>query len=106
MKAGPLPSLPRSVSTSRQFIVYGTDAPVRGAVCDAGERTKATLLALLQQPDQWKTPIVVNAQYPQANLPDAPRAALYFNQTGFGLKIQLDLVIRSDERGPAVEREL
>ena len=106
VKAGPLPSLPRSVSTSRQFIVYGTDAPVRGAVCDAGERTKATLLALLQQPDQWRTPIVVNAQYPQANLPDTPRVALYFNQTGFGLKIQLDLVIGSDVSGPAVEREL
>ena len=104
--AGPLPALPRSVSASRQFIVYGTDAPVRGALCNAGERTKATLLALLQQPDHWKTPIVVNAQYPQANLPDAPRVALYFNQTGFGLKLQLDLVIGSDVSGPAVEREL
>jgi hypothetical protein len=105
-EAGPLPPLPRSVSTSRQFIIYGTDAPVRGALCNAGERTKATLLALLQQPDHWKTPIVVNAHYPQANLPDAPRVALYFNQTGFGLKIQLDLMIEPDLSGPAVEREL
>jgi hypothetical protein len=32
-EAGPLPPLPRSVSTSRQFIIYGTDAPVRGALC-------------------------------------------------------------------------
>ncbi|MEP6685444.1 MAG: hypothetical protein ABJB22_01595 [Verrucomicrobiota bacterium] len=104
--AGPLPPLPRSVSASRQFIVYGTDVPVRGALCNAGERTKATLLALLQQPDQWKTPIVINAQYPQSNLPDVPRVALYFNQTGFGLKLQLDLVIGPDVSGPAVEREL
>jgi hypothetical protein len=104
--AGPLPSLPRSVSASRQFIVYGTDAPVRGVLCNAGERAKAALLVLLQQPDHWKTPIVVNAQYPQANLPDAPRVALYFNQTGFGLKLQLDLVIGPDVSGPAVEREL
>jgi hypothetical protein len=105
-EAGPLPALPRSVSASRQFIVYGIDVPVRGALCDAGERTKTTLLALLQQPDRWTTPIVVNAQYPQANLPDAPRVALYFNQTGFGLKLQLDLVIGSDVSGPALEREL
>ncbi len=104
--AGPLPPLPRSVSPSHQFIVYGTDAPVRGALCNAGERTKATLLALLQQPDHWKTPIIVNAQYPLANLPDVPRIALYFNQTGFGLKLQLDLVIGPDINGPAVEREL
>ena len=83
-----------------------TDPPVRGALCNAGERTKATLLALLQQPDHWKTPIVVSAQYPQANLPDAPRVALYFNQTGFGLKLQLDLMIEPDLSGPAVEREL
>ncbi len=104
--AGPLPSLPRSVSTSRQFIVYGIDVPVRGALCAAGERAKAALLGLLQQPDHWATPIVVNAQYPMANLPDVPRLALYFNQTGFGLKLQLDLVIGPDVSGPAVEREL
>jgi hypothetical protein len=48
-------------------------------------------------------PIVVNVQYPRANLPNAPRVALYFNQTGFGLKIQLDLVIGSDVSGSAVE---
>ena len=42
------------------------------------------------------TPIVIHAQYPQANLPEIPRAVLNLSQTGFGLKIQLDLTITSD----------
>jgi len=98
--------LGRSVSPSRQFIVYGANDPLRGAVCELAERTKANLLALLRQPDRWKTPIVVNLQSPQANLPEIPPAALRFSQTGFGLKLQLDLTITQNVDGALVEREL
>ena len=101
-----LPPLERSVSTSRQFIVYNTDARVRAVLCNVAERTKSTLLTLLQQPDQWKTPILVNAQPPQANLPELPSAALNLSQTGFGLKLQLDLTIGADLDAAAIEREL
>jgi hypothetical protein len=83
--------LPRSVSTSRQFIVLGPDAALRGKICGLAEQTKKSLLTLLQQADEWKTPVVVNAQRPQANLPEARPAELNFSQTGFGLKLQLDL---------------
>jgi hypothetical protein len=100
----PLPE--RSVSSSRQFVVHGPDGGLRGAICDLAERTKKDALGLLQQPDQWKTPIVINAQYPQANLPEAPAARLNFSQTGFGLKFQLDLSIAPDADAHAVEREL
>ena len=101
-----LPQLERSVSTSRQFIVYSSDVRVRAALCDVAERTKSTVLALLQQSDQWKTPIVVNAQPPQSNLPELPVAALNVSQTGFGLKLQLDLTIGADLDAPEIEREL
>ncbi len=67
---------------------------------------KSTLLGLLRENDDWKTPIVINAQYPQANLPEIPRAALNVSQTGFGLKLQLDLKIAGDVNGLAIEREL
>lgn len=97
---------PRSVSTSRQFIVFAPDAPLRGAVCDVAERTKSNCLTLLRQPDRWKVPILVNLQFPQANLPDIPAAGLQLSQTGFGLKIQLDLLVTPDFSGPAVERDL
>ena len=96
----------RSVSTSRQFIVYGPDVRLRGAICEIGERVKKETLALLRQPDGWKTPIVVNAQPAQASLPELAAARMNFSQTGFGLKLQLDLSIGSDLSAPAIEREL
>ncbi|CAN5504442.1 hypothetical protein BH18VER1_BH18VER1_19210 [soil metagenome] len=101
--AAPLPS---SVSSSRQLIVYGSEASLRGGICDLGERTKRTLLAVLQQRDEWKTPIVVHAQRRPANLPDVPAAKLNVSQTGFGLKLQLQLTFDPDATRDLVQREL
>jgi hypothetical protein len=99
-------TLARTVSPSRQFIIYGANANLRGAVSELAEQTKANLLALLRQPDGWKTPIVVNLQSAQANLPEIPPAALRFSQTGFGLKLQFDLTIGENIDATLVEREL
>jgi hypothetical protein len=99
-------SLERTVSTSRQFIVYGGDLALRGAISHLAEETKANLLAFVARSDAWETPIVVNLQFPQANLPEIPPAALHFSQTGAGLKLQLDLTIAADFQSAAVEREL
>jgi len=102
-----LSALPEhSLSTSRQFVVYGPELRLRGAICDLAERTKRDLLQLIDQRDDWVTPIVINLEFPQANLPDAPRAALNFSQTGAGLKLQLDLTINSDATHPRIRREL
>ena len=98
--------LARSVSPSRQFIIYAPSAALRGAVSELAEQTKANLLALLRRPDRWKTPIVVNLQSAQANLPEFPPAALRFSQTGFGLKLQLDLTIGESIDAALVELEL
>src|SRR6266550_8303417 len=98
--------LERSVSTSRQFIVYGANVPLRGAVADLAEQTKANLLRVLQQRDDWKTPIVINLQFPQANLPEIPPTELHFSQTGFGLKLQLDLTMADAANVLAIQREL
>lgn len=102
----PFSPIERSVSTSRQFFVYGVNAQLRGTIADAAEQVKANTLAIMGQPDNWKTPIVINLQFPQANIPDVPDAALYFSQTGAGLKLQLDLVITGDLRAPRIQREL
>jgi hypothetical protein len=102
----PAATLARSMSPSRQFIIYGANARLRGAVSELAEQTKANLLALLRQPDGWKTPIVVNLQSAQANLPEIPPAALRFSQTGFGLKLQFDLTIGENIDATLVEREL
>src|SRR5438477_12633995 len=96
----------RTVSPSQQFVIYGASAALRGAVSELAEQTKSNLLALLRQPDRWKTPIVINLQPEQANLPEIPSAALRFSQTGFGLKLQLDLTIGESIDAVLVEREL
>ena len=74
----------RSVSPSHQFIIYGADVVLRGAVSNLAEQTKTNLLALLRQRDAWKIPVVINLQPQQANLPEIPPAELHFSQTGFG----------------------
>lgn len=95
-----------STSTSREFIVYGTDVRARGAICDLAERTKADLLQALGQHDNWKTPLVINLDFPQANLPELVPARFDFSQTGAGLKLQLNLLVSNDLQGPEVQREL
>ena len=99
-------TLARTVSPSRQFIIYGANATLRGAASELAEQTKANLLALLRQRDGWKTPIVINLRSAQANLPEIPPAALRFSQTGFGLKLQFDLTIGQNIDATLVEREL
>ncbi|MEO8045260.1 MAG: hypothetical protein ABI674_10180 [Spartobacteria bacterium] len=104
--SAPAAGKPRSISTSRQFIVYGADVRVRGAMCDLAERTKSNLLRILGQRDSWRTPLIVNLDYPRANFPDAPIAQFDVSQLGFGLKLQLNLLLTRDMKGRAVQREL
>src|SRR4029078_5354635 len=82
-----------STSPSRQFVIYGADAKIRGAISGLAEQSKSNLLSLLRQRDDWKTPIVINLQPTQSNLPEIPPADLRFSQTGFGIKLQLDLTL-------------
>ncbi|HEY4258066.1 MAG TPA: hypothetical protein VGM66_12700 [Candidatus Udaeobacter sp.] len=99
-------TLERSVSQSRQFVIFGADAQLRGAVSDLAERTKVDFLALLRQRDNWIVPVVVNLHPHQANLPEIPPADLRFSQTGFGLKLQVDLTISKNLDASLIEREL
>ena len=102
----PAAPLERSISPSRQFIVFGGNRILRSAVSDAAERVKSKLLALLQSRDQWSVPILLNLQRPQANAPEVPAVLLNFSQTGAGLKIQLDLLVDRDFQPPVLQREV
>src|SRR4051812_30848891 len=95
-----------TTSPSRQFVIYGADAKLRGAISGLAEQTKTNLLGLLRQRDNWKTPVVVNLQSQQSNLPELPPADLRFSQTGFGIKLQLDLTISKNVDVSLVERQL
>lgn len=79
---------------------------LRGAMSDLAERTKADLLQVLGGRDEWKTSLVVNLDFPQANLPELLPARFDFSQTGAGLKLQLNLLVSSDLQGGEVRREL
>jgi hypothetical protein len=96
----------RSVSPSGQFVIYGLDARLRGAISELAESTKANVLALLRRSDAWRTPLIINLQLRRANWPEVPLTALRFSQTGFGLKLQLNLVVDPSLDGAEVEREL
>jgi hypothetical protein len=96
----------RSVSPSHQFIIYGADVVLRGAVSNLAEQTKTNLLALLRQRDGWKIAVVINLQPQQANLPEIAPAELHFSQTGSGPKLQLDLTVSQDLDASLMEREL
>ena len=95
-----------STSPSRQFVIYGANAKVRGAISALAEQTKTNLLGLTRQRDNWKTPVVVNLQSQQSNLPELPPADLRFSQTGFGIKLQLDLTLSKNVDVSLVERQL
>jgi len=95
-----------STSPSRQFVIYGGDAKLRGAISGLAEQTKTNLLGLLRQRDDWKTPVIVNLQSKQSNLPELPAADLRFSQTGFGIKLQLDLTLSKSIDVSLIEREL
>ena len=99
-------ALQRSVSTSRQFLIYGPDPRLRGAISDLAEQTKKSVIDILGIRDDWKLPIVLKAEPAQANLPEVPETDLRFSQTGSGLKIQLDLSIGPTPNRDAIRREL
>lgn len=95
-----------SVSPSRQFVIYGGDAALRGTISELAEQTKTNLLALLRLRDEWKKAVIINLQPQQANLPEIPPTDLRVSQTGFGVKLQLDLVVGQNLDGSLIERQL
>src|SRR5262249_1246776 len=95
-----------SISPSRQFAIYGADAALRGTISELAEQTKTNLLALLRQRDEWRIAVVINLSLQQANLPDIAPADLRISQTGFGVKLQLDLTVGQNLDGSFIDRQL
>jgi hypothetical protein len=95
-----------SVSPSREFVIYGADAVLRGTISELAEQTKANLLALLRQRDEWTIAVVINLRLQPANLPEILPADLRVTQTGFGVKLQLDLTLGQNLDGSSIERQL
>ncbi|HEY7220016.1 MAG TPA: hypothetical protein VH985_16635 [Candidatus Binatia bacterium] len=70
------------------------------------EKSKAHLLSFLQLRDGWKTPLIVNLEDPQANFPEGQSPSFDVSQLGYGLKLQLNLVVTRDLQPDDTRREL
>jgi hypothetical protein len=99
-------SVDRSVSPSGEFVIYGSDRPMRAAVSERAEQIKSNLLALLRRRDDWQSPIVINLEAPQTNLPELPPTALRVTRNEAGLKLQLDLIVSEQTKNPDIEVEI
>ncbi len=99
--ASPVEAAPlaRTLSTSRQFAVYGDEALSRSAAAAVAEDTKAAFLRALGLRDEWKAAVVVALRRPSAAAPGASPRMLTVGQTGQGLKVQLELLTGEAGRG-------
>ena len=95
--------LEHGISPSR---IRGLRGGREGARGDISPRTDKNHLRAKRQRDDWKTPVLVNLQQQQSNVPEIPPADLRFSQTGFGIKPVTDLTISENVDVSLVEREL
>jgi hypothetical protein len=87
----------RSVSRSRQFIVYCPDVALRVAVTGYVETLKASLLETLGLGDHWKLPIVVNLKRPTTEELGRELTRVRLFNTEEGSKVQIDVALREDQ---------
>jgi hypothetical protein len=85
--------MPRSKSSSGQFVVYHHDSAVRGSLIRGSEALKEEWLKLLAQRDHWDRPIII---YP--GVPDRPTTVsnysnLRINTTPGGLQFEVRVII-------------
>ncbi len=83
---------PRSVSSSKQFVIYCTDPKLRTATAVHAEGIKREFLSTLRDTkDSWKTPIIIQFG-PPPNVKRPPRSKIGIFEGDDGQnKIQLDI---------------
>jgi hypothetical protein len=84
----------RTISNSKQFVVFCADSRLRGQVASFVEDVKADTLRLLGEPDRWKIPVVINFE-PASQTAKAP-VVLWLQETMQGPKIEIDVQIGDD----------
>jgi hypothetical protein len=88
----------RSVSRSRQFIVYSEDPNARAAIAMNAEDTKDKFLELLDTSDEWKQPIVIQLTPLEAADPNEPPSEVRIINTEEGFKVSFKIVLGADPR--------
>jgi hypothetical protein len=100
----PVP-IQRSVSSSRQFVVYNQDGTLRSKVARKAEDVKREWLELLQRADEWKSPIIVKINTPSPLGAQRLRTGVYIGDGG-QTKVQIDVNDLAALRGAEFESEL
>lgn len=96
----------RSVSNSKQFIIFCQDAALRGRVVGFVEEVKTDTLRLLGESDRWKIPVVISLE--RAAVPSAVETpvAVLVQETPEGPKIQIDVRIGDDPAAVNLQRHI
>jgi hypothetical protein len=99
------PLAPRTISGSKQFLVFCADPAARSQVASYTEEIKNSVLQVLGEADRWKYNILVTLE----TIPAAqgqPPAVLSLFQNESGLKIQIDVRLGSDPSKVNLQRLL
>ncbi len=82
----------RSISTSKQFIIYSEDKKLRAEVAIKAEDYKEFLLRTIQGNDEWKWTVILNigVQPPAVRNPPPSKIGIY-EADGGSLKVQVDV---------------
>lgn len=96
----------RTISRSKQFVIFCQDAAVRGRVASVAEDIKEDLLQLLGERDRAKAPIVITLQ--AAPTPAAARTpvALLFQSTPQGTQIEINVQIGDDPAAVHLQKHI
>ncbi len=87
----------RSVSSSRQFIVYCADVGMRIAVTGHVETLKGHVLRELGLGDRWQFPIVISMTPPATTDPTRPLCEVRLVNTDDGSRIEINLTLREEQ---------
>jgi hypothetical protein len=99
------PAVPRTISGSKQFLVFCADSAARSQVASYTEEIKTSLLQVLGEPDRWRYNILVTLETIPATQGQPP-AVLSLFQNESGLKIQIDVRLGSDPKQVNLQRLL
>ncbi len=94
----------RTVSSSKQFIVFCDDATLRGRVCSFGEEVKSEVLQILGETDHWKLPILITLA-PASSAAASP-VNLKLIETPEGVTVQMDVQIGTDPAAVNLQKHI
>ncbi len=97
----------RSISSSKQFVIYAKDPATRTAISRQAEDYKEEFLKLLGIDDEFKFTIIINLTAPAPTQRNAPKSSVRLYEIDRGeLKIQLDVFDPSVVDEPEFRRDL